>query len=147
LLRVCVLLGAAGLIGACSLPVEIPMASLKAKVEPVMVTGSVDEVVVDNGVGARVGSVAWESLRPALVSAAEHGQDGEAFAWTSAGGGAEQSVQGTVTAIDAFFDEGGAVCRRLSITAAAYQRQDAFSAQACRRDGGGWTVKTLTGEA
>jgi len=136
-----------GLAGACSLPVEIPMASMTAQNEPELITGSVSEKVVDNGVANRVGSVAWESLRVALVSAAERGDDGETFAWKSPGRGNDRSMEGTVTAVDAFFDPGGAVCRRLSITATADQRQDAFWAEACRRDGGGWIVRPLTGEA
>jgi hypothetical protein len=135
------------LAGACSLPISVPMPSLNAASDPVEITGSISADVVDTGVAERVGSKAWASLKSALVSAAERGEDGETFAWKSPGETGDQHMEGTVTAVDAFFDEGGAVCRRLDITAVAYNARDAFRAEACRRDGGGWKVRPLPGRA
>ncbi len=130
----------AGLAAGCSMPISMPLASIAAADKPVLVTGSVSTEVVDTGVAERVGSVGWAALKSALVSAAELDQDGQAFAWKSPAGTQDSGMEGTVTAIDAFFDEGGAICRRLAITAVAYARTDSFVAEACRTDGGGWNV-------
>lgn len=122
---------------------ELPLASLTESSEPLEITGSVPTEVVDDGVEERVGTRAWAALKAALVSAAENGEDGEAFAWKSPAAGEELQMEGTVTAVDAFFDDDGAVCRRLAITAIAYAREQAIAAKACQRDGGGWNVKPI----
>ncbi len=141
----CALLAAGAFLSACSLPVSLPMPSIAGAAEPVEVTGTVSTEVDDEGFAESVGSRAWAALKAALVSAAEHGEDGETFAWKDPESVGGRYSEGTVTAVDAFFDETGAVCRRLAITATAYQREDAFAAEACRRDGGGWTVKPVSG--
>lgn len=120
------------------MPISMPLPSISAADEPVLVTGSVSAEVVDTGVADRVGSDVWTALKSALVSAAELGQDGQTFAWKSP---ENPENSGTVTAVDAFFDEDGAVCRRLAITAVAYARTDSFVADACRSDSGGWNVR------
>ncbi len=107
------------------------------------ITGSVPTEVIDDGVAERLGTRAWAALKAALVSAAENGEDGEAFAWKSPATAGERHMEGTVTAVDAFFDDDGAVCRRLAITAIAYAREQALAAEACQRNGGGWNVKPI----
>lgn len=131
-------LGAAG----CSFPISIPLGSLTGGADEPIVTGSTSVDVVDNGVSERVGGDAWAALRAALVTAAESVEDGRTYAWRSE----TSRVAGTVTAVDAFFDDVGVVCRRLAITATAYQRTDSFAANACRNDSG-WTVTPSAGEA
>ncbi|MEJ8571641.1 RT0821/Lpp0805 family surface protein [Microbaculum marinum] len=136
--RIAVAAAGAMLTAACSLPVTIPLGPMNG--EPELITGSIDipeETVEEQGIADRVGTQAWAALRGALVSAAERGEDGQAFSWKTDNAG----VEGTVTTVDAFFDADGAVCRRLAITAVAYARADSFVADACRRDGGGWNVK------
>jgi surface antigen len=142
-----VLLLVSGLLGGCAFPISVPLSPTAAISGSVADTGLVDAEIVDAGVADRLGTNAWAALKLALASAAERGEDGQTFAWKSQGSGDEWSMEGTVTAVDAFFDEGGAVCRRLAITAIAYQRTDVFSAEACRRDGGGWNVQPMTGDA
>lgn len=134
-------------ISACSLPISVPLSPLAGPAAPAGTTQTASTEVVDSGVAERIGAKAWVALSSALVSAVERGEDGQAFTWKSAGPTDEWSTEGTVTALDAFFDEDGDVCRRLAITAVAYRRTDAFSAEACRREGGGWDVRALSGEA
>jgi len=140
-LHLALLLVAAVLVSGCSLPISMPLASKGSLDEPELITGSIPTEVNDTGVAERIGASAWAALKSALVSAAEIGQDGETFAWKSAGSGDDLPVEGTVTTVNAFFDEDGAVCRRLAITAVAYTRTDTFVADACRKDGGGWNVR------
>lgn len=125
---------------ACSLPVTIPLGPMAGSDDPEFVTGSTDaavETVEEQGMVERLGAQAWAAVRGALVSAAERGEDGQAFSWKSDNAG----VEGTVTTVNAFFDESGAVCRRLAITAIAYSRTENLLAEACRKDGGGWNVR------
>ncbi len=129
------------------MPISMPLPSIAAADEPVLVTGSVSTDVVDTVAAERVGSNGWAALKSALVSAAEIGQDGQTFAWKSPASLDDSGMEGTVTAIDAFFDKDGAVCRRLAITAIAYTRTDSFIANACRKDGGGWNVGPSTENA
>lgn len=139
----------AGLGASCSLPVSIPLGPMAAIGQPDGATGSVPgttetaetieaaEPVDEEGIVERVGALAWAALSNALVSAAEQGEDGQPFSWKADNAG----VEGTVTAINAFFDENGVVCRRMAITANAFQRTESFATEACRKDNGSWAVR------
>lgn len=141
--RVAAIGAIACLCAACSLPISIPLGPLAAVSDPDIVTGSIAETdapVEDEGISEQIGANAWAALRNVLASAAERGEDGQAFSWKSD----NAEVEGTVTAVNAFFDENGVVCRRMAITASAYQRTDIFAADACRRDAGGWNVRPVS---
>ena len=125
---------------ACSVPVTIPLGPMAVADGDDIITASTSQTADDieeTGISERIGIKAWAALKHAVVSAAERGEDGQTFSWKSG----DAAVEGTVTAINAFFDEDGAVCRDLAITAIAYQRSERFAAEACRSDDGGWRVK------
>jgi len=125
---------------ACSVPVTIPLGPMAAAGDDDIVTGSIAPAaddVEETGISERIGAKAWAALKHAVASAAETGEDGQTFSWKSG----DAAVEGTVTAINAFFDENGVVCRDLAITAIAYQRSERFAAEACRNDDGGWRVR------
>jgi 17 kDa outer membrane surface antigen len=138
--------------GGCSLPISIPLGPMGDSSSDTLITGSigprVDAIDVDEeGVSERIGTGAWVALKRAVAAASETADDGQTFAWSSNEPGSPHPTQGTVTAIDAFFAEDGAVCRRLAITATAYLRSDTFIADACRRSDGGWNVRPVEGGA
>lgn len=122
--------------GGCSIPISIPLGPMTAASEEPVTTGVEEEgAIVDNGVAERVGEEAWAALRPAVVAAIATPGTGHAMAWRSE----TAPVSGTVTVIEAIFDDGVTACRGLAITAKAERRTDNFGARACRA-GPAWTL-------
>lgn len=125
---------------ACSFPVTVPLGPVAENGDAEIITGSIgtgDNDVEEQGMVDRLGAQTWAALRGAVVSAAEYGEDGQAFGWRDDRDG----IEGTVTAVDAFFDEDGVVCRRMAITAIAYSNENSLIADACQKADGGWSVR------
>lgn len=126
----------AGAGAGCSIPISIPLGPMTASLdEPAVTAGVEEDTILDNGVAERVGDEAWAALRPVVVAAITSPDTGHALAWRSQ----SAPVSGTVTVIEALFDDAGAACRGLAITATAERRTDAFGARACRA-GPVWTL-------
>lgn len=122
--------------GGCSIPISIPLGPMTASPEePAVTANPEEETILDNGVADRVGDEAWAALRPAVVAAIASPGTGHAMAWRSE----TAPVSGTVTVIEAIFDDGVTACRGLAITATADRHTDSFGARACRA-GPAWTL-------